>query len=101
MGAVLEARLPQSFQVEAPGPDEVLGTKPGECAGREQTLSLLSRISWLGDKCKFLSEESTVTAKIVVGTRCNENMVSFPSSFSFLREKNCTFRKLSCTFQYF
>jgi len=24
---------------------------------------LLSRISWLGGKCKFLSEENTVTAK--------------------------------------
>ena len=29
MGSVLEAQLPQLLQVEAPGPDEVLGTKSG------------------------------------------------------------------------
>lgn len=59
---------------------------PGLEKMSEREFKDFSRISKLGGEHRFLFEENIVCAKIVVCTRCYENIVSFTSSFSFLKE---------------
>ena len=49
VGSVSEAPLPQLLQVEAPGPDEALGTKPGRVCrqGTEFVSALKNLMAWV------------------------------------------------------